>query len=1136
MVNLLIVVLLLIVAGLIYIAGPVLHIQGNSLLLLRVLLAVIGIAAAGAIFFLHRRRGPGGKAESGGSASDLDVLLGDAERKLRASQQAGPRSLHRMPLLYLLGDANAAKTTTVLHSSLDPELIAGHVYSSADVVATPLVNIWYASGFTIVEAGQAIRSSDSLFARLLHRTRPLAYRSAFGKGAPPRAAVVCVSMERFLGGEAAASAAAAARTAGAQLREISRSLGSAIPVYVLFTKLDRVPHFAEFVRNLSAEEANGVLGNTISTIRATAGVYAEQATETIGRTLDALFFSLAEFRLELLNRENRDQDAGLVYEFPRELRKLRNPLTQFLVELSKPSQLSANPYLRGFYFTGVRAQMIEQPAGTTAPAPEGAPDAGATRMFTLADMRTEAPRTAQMVSRRVPQWTFLPRLFPHVILSDRPALTASRESAPARMFRRLLFGAIALVAVAYCALLLLSYTRNSALEKQISEAADIASTGAAAPAVPTMQQLQAMDHLRGAIVKLEDWRQHGAPWQYRWGLYQGDHLAASARRIYFDRFRPLILRTTQASLVSALNALPAAPEPGADYTAAYNPLKAYLITTSNPEKSTAEFLSPVLMQYWPASTALGADEQQLARAQMDFYAEELKRANPYSIPADTAAVAHARDYLSKFGGIDRVYQAMLVAAGKTNAPIEFNRLFPGSSEVVVDAHTVPGAFTRGGFSFMQDAILHPDRYFNGETWVLGDASAPSLDRASITQQLTARYTADYLKEWHAFLNAAHVNGYSKLQDAANKLNVLAGPTSPLLALFWTVSHNTAVANTDIAHVFQPAQVLVPPDSRDKFIGPGNTGYINALLALQGTIAQVASNPAAATDPAAATPMLNAATAAHIAARQAAQGFTIDPQTHTETTTLALLEAPIKSTEGLVRGIGPAAVNAGGHAFCGSFDALMSKFPFSSTSPRQASVAEVDAVLAPETGVLWQFYNATLKTLLIPQGNQYVPAPGAPVQITPSFLRFFNRATALSSALFPAGAKNPTFTFSLRELPSKGVQNATLSVDGQRISGANSVQQFNWNAQSAASAQLVANELPLQQFQGPWALFYLLDKAHSQRTGEGAELEFPVEISNSPSRLPDGTPLVVRFDLSGSGAALLTPGAFNGFRCVSQIAH
>ncbi|MGI8773223.1 MAG: hypothetical protein ACR2JE_17510, partial [Acidobacteriaceae bacterium] len=175
-VNLLVVVLLLIVAGLAYFAGPVLHLQGNALLLLRVLLVAIGVAAAAAILFLHRRKAPAESTGSNDGTADLDVLLADAARKLRASQQAGPRSLDRMPLLYLLGEANSAKTTTILHSGLDPELVAGHIYRSGDVVATPLVNVWYASGSAIVEAGEAIRGNPSLLHKLLRRTRPTTYR------------------------------------------------------------------------------------------------------------------------------------------------------------------------------------------------------------------------------------------------------------------------------------------------------------------------------------------------------------------------------------------------------------------------------------------------------------------------------------------------------------------------------------------------------------------------------------------------------------------------------------------------------------------------------------------------------------------------------------------------------------------------------------------------------------------------------------------------------------------------------------------------------------------------------------------------------------------------------------------------
>ncbi len=64
-----------------------------------------------------------------------------------------------------------------------------------------------------------------------------------------------------------------------------------------------------------------------------------------------------------------------------------------------------------------------------------------------------------------------------------------------------------------------------------------------------------------------------------------------------------------------------------------------------------------------------------------------------------------------------------------------------------------------------------------------------------------------------------VDRFTKLPE---KLNALAGPESPILEFFYTVSSNTAVADPQIKAIFQPAQVLVDPNATARFIGPGNT--------------------------------------------------------------------------------------------------------------------------------------------------------------------------------------------------------------------------------------------------------------------------------------------------------------------------
>ena len=408
---------------------------------------------------------------------------------------------------------------------------------------------------------------------------------------------------------------------------------------------------------------------------------------------------------------------------------------------------------------------------------------------------------------------------------------------------------------------------------------------------------------------------------------------------------------------------------------------------------------------------------------------------------------------------------------------------------------------------------------------------------TLTSQLETRYATDFATQWRQFLQAASVVKYRSLADAAAKLQLLSNPNSPLLALLYVASHNTAVANADLAKEFQPTQAVVAPASHDKYVGAGNTGYINGLLALQAAVAQVAQNPAAANDPNAVTPIVTASASAHTAASQTAQAFTLDPAGHVDQTVLTLLQAPINSVDQVVRGRGPAQANAAGASFCSAFNPLMARFPFSPNSSVEASPSEVAALLQPGSGSLWQLYDSTLKTLLIRAGSQYVPVPNAPMKINPDYVRFFNRAAALSSALYPP-AGSPGLTFGTKILPSKGIQSVTVGVDAQNLTGSNVSKQFTWSLATSRQAQLIANygsgTLPLLQFSGPWAVFHLMDKGRPE-AGAPGRLAYPLEISNTPI-VVNGTPLVVYLELSGQDANLLMPGGLSGMRCVSTIAR
>jgi len=1148
LVYLLAVVIVLIAALLAWGLAALLHLQGTMLILFVVIIMVLGLAAAITVVVLHlkakKKQAQDGLLPEGGAGGDLDVLLEDANRKLRTSQQ-GAKSLDALPLIYILGDQGTAKTTMVQRSGLDPELVAGVVPRAGESVPTPVLNLWFAGQAALLEAGEAIRQSGPLLSRLVIRTRPKAYRSAFGTGAAARAAVVCVSAEQLALADGGTSLMASARTVGAQLREISRLLGAAVPVYVIVTKLDRVSHFEEYVRNLSNDEVAQIFGSPLPRTEVSAGVYSDQASRMIASVLDGLCYTLGEFRVEMLERETDAKNAPGVYEFPREFGKLRKNLNQYLVELCKPSQLSANPYLRGFYFTGIRAQIVERMASAPAAVEERAPqDAGATQYLNISMGKAASSRQPQqpaMVASRVPQWTFLPRLFPQVILGDKSALTATRQTAPARLFRRILYGTLAFLFAVYAVLLLISFIKNSGLESQINAAAKaLPVVASSSVSLPSLTDLQTLDRLRQTIVQLDGYQQDGAPWSYRFGLYQGDKLAIRARNIYFDRFRPMLLNPAQANLTTYMRALPDAPATNGDfslYAAAYSPLKAYLITTSNPEKSTSKFLTPIFVQYWIGSRQVDGDQQQLAQKQADFYANELLRHPPYSINPDTLVVKHTRGYLSNFLAETRIYQAMLTDADKAGPGIDFNKMYPGSATCVVDPHIVRGAFTKAGFTAMQDALQHSDRYANGEVWVLGEQSGAAQNTASVGNNLKPVYTADFIKEWHLFLTDARVVSCGNLHEAPARLTALAGPASPLLALFFTVSHNTAVADTQIKSTFQPTQALVDPNATDRFIGPGNTGYVNALLNLSGAVDQVAANPAAGNDPAAFAPVTTAASAAGIAAQQAAQAFNVDSQFHTEATVLALMQAPVQCAAKLAPSPG-APAKAAGQKVCDAITPLLGKYPFAASSTTQASIAEVNGVFAPETGAIWSIYNASLKPFMVQQGSQFVASPTAPQPPNPKYLQFFSRASRVSSGLYPAGAKSPTFSFTLRFLPSPGIANATLVVDGQRIPNGSISQQFHWSGDTAQKASLIYDGNEVIPLQGTWSLFQLVRTAQITHSGAGYRLDYPIDTSTTVAGhkigQSSGTTKTVSFELSGPGAEILMADYFSGLGCPGPV--
>lgn len=1133
-----------------WLATAVLKLTGIDLWMVRCFLGIVGLSGFGVFYWWQSRRErqkqaaaqPGPAAAPGaGGADEIDVLLHDAEARLTASNQG---KLGNLPVILVTGLPGSAKTNTMVHSGLEPELIAGLVYQDNAIVATRSTNVFFARQTVFVDAGGKVAQDPARWMRLVKRLAPRKLTKVVGKGQQaPRAAVVCFDIEDFLKPGAADSLAVSARNLHARLGDISQALGISFPVYVLFTKADRMPFFLDYVRNLSNEEAMQVFGATLPIEGGRSlGVYAEQATQRFGAAFDELFHSLADKRAVFLAREHAGEKIPGIYEYPREFRKLRSLLVQFLVDLSKPSQLRAAPFLRGFYFSGVRPVVVTEMSQAAAPRSAERqgyePGGGATGLFRAGQLQQQpvAPQPQAVGTRRVPQWVFLSHFWNDVVLADHAAHAVSGSSTKTSALRRVLLAAAAGLCLLYSILLMVSYARNNAMEGRVLSAAQgismLVPTGQDLPSLDALQRLEA---LRQELATLTGYERDGAPLSMRWGLYKGSEIYPDAYRLYFGKFHATLFGWTQASMLDTLRRLPAAPGPNDVYGPPYNTLKAYLITTSEWRRSTRAFLSPFLLNRWSENRNVDPERMQLAQKQFDFYSEMLHDRNPFSTDTEDRTVASARQYLNKFNADERIYQALLEEASRRTPPVNYNRLFPNNA--VSDSHEVRGAFTKDGWNFMQAAFRKPEELFGGEDWVLGPQTYAGLDRSQLEQRLRAFYLRDFIQEWRLFVKAGAVARYTSLSDASSKLTLISGGQSPLLALFCLVAQHTSVDAPEIRAAFQAPQSVVPAACQSQYVGQTNQQYMGSLLRLQNSVAQVATAPGGQND-AAAQATIAQANEALLTTGQIAQTFTIDQEGNLPPAVRKLMEDPITQVTRLLKGLGPAELHAKGQALCGQFNALMSKYPFNLQSKVPATLDDVNRFFRPQDGALWQFYSQNLQNLVQQQGSLYVAKPST-MTVTPGFLNFFNRATAFSSAAYPGGAQEPRLAYTLRSNLSNTSQTISITLDGQTFTnttGKVASKQFVWPGNPPGAKMDVkfgGEPFHWPSFDGLWGTFEFFGDADER----GGHLEWTLKTGRSERQVTtaSGEPVLVRFDLDMS-PPVFRKGYFSGWACTADVAR
>ncbi|MCG6989723.1 MAG: hypothetical protein LJF06_16300 [Gemmatimonadetes bacterium] len=1108
-----------------WLAGRWLHLSGFLLWGVRALFWILG---AFIVYLLLKLLRPSASSASASGPDPVVELVDEARKRLNAAGLRGRGVLGKLPVLLVLGQRGSAKSTFVQQSALDAEHLAGNLFSGDMIAPTEALNVWYHEQKVLVEAGGALSVEPARWARLVQKIQPKKWIPALlGRPQAPRVAIVCFSTEELVAASGPEAVLPAARNLHDRLAELSESIGIRLPVYVVFTKADAIPHFSEFVKNFTMEETHELLGATLraSSEPPTSTSYGERETPRLSAAFEELFRSLAQRRLTVLARSGSLDGNGAAYEFPREFSKISRSAIPFLVELCKPSQLRTSPFLRGFYFAGVRPVVVEGDAASVAPSPSVQKEAaaGATQVFDQRAIQQQGVRQPPPPSgrqRRVPQWVFLDGILRRVVLRDQVALGITMSGFGLSILRRLSLAAgIAFMLLLGVTFMGLDHFESNLQQDVRSAVAGVQDVQGPATGLPSLDELQRLDTLRQVTERLSHYENGHRPLRSLLFMYTGGDLYPLARRAYFSHFRSLLFDRAFDDVRQTLQRLPAKPTLD-QYDRIYRALKVYVEITKWPTEASGPFFGSVLTGHWIGDADVDQESRTLAERQFAFFGAELPYGNPYAEAENTGMVNTARSFLAENTNEDSFYRSLL-AQGDRLPPAILERDRPETRGFLAGSPEVPGAFTRAGWDSVHASLASTGNAASFDLHVVGTEFFDRLrsrgfDSKTAAPHLQERYEQAYRDTWVNFLQKTHLEN-RRLQGGESWLTTLGGNRSPLFQLFAYVDSQTKVDSPLVEKAFAALRGLVGPDTLPQlFSDASGRPYLGHVQTLAQGIGRLTQDPGSS----AASDGVRDATSSGLTFVQGLEvGFPTEPPSASEASTAvgALLAGPFHWA-GQQVGKGPQlAANQLAAEFCRRQEnRVLSQYPFHVGS-QDAALQDVEALLKPDGGELSTFLKAA-------------DASGA--TLNQSYDRFRTRAQDIASAFYGSGGQHPGFSILFQVRSFQGVDRVQLRVDGQSRTFTPTQQErqrFVWDASHAEQADLLAQSGDHREsldFNGTWAIFKLFHQGSWQSVGNGT---YRVTWT-----MPNGMRVIA--DVSVRGAPILERSYLSTFACPRTIAR
>jgi len=1158
-------------SALVYMAGPFIafgdyHPLENFIVREIVILLLISGVAAFTGFKIFKRvksekqLAKGISGEDGKVESDAVVLkdkMKDALATLKAGSGGKKNYLYDLPWYLLIGPPGSGKTTALINSGLKFPLSRGATPAAvAGVGGTRYCDWWFTEDAVLIDTAGRYTTQDSdakadkeswlAFLDLLKKNRPRQ---------PINGVIVAISLEDVLT-LSPADLAAHANAIRARLLELHERMKVNFPVYALFTKGDLVAGFVDFFGFLGDNGRKQVWGATFQTADKTRNMINEVPVE-----FDLLLERLSEETLDRLQDEPAPDTRVLLFGFPTQMARLKQPIHDFLNSIFEPTRYHANAALRGFYFTSGTQQgtPIDQLIGSLV------------KTF-------GAEQVAAASYSGLGKSFFLHDLICKVIIGEAAWVSTDRAAVRrAFIMKSAALAAIAIVAFGLTGAWLVSYGRNRSLIDQ-TEAFDkeylgIAGTYASESLiadrefhkiVPLLHKLRFMPAGYGL-------RDASTPLAATFGLSQRDRLQSASEGAYragLERmFRSRLIFRMEEQLDANLQ------NPAFEYDA----LKVYLML-GGLHAVDRKLVVSWMQRDWADNLYPGAGNAAGRQALEEHLVAmlDLEDGQSPGIELDGHLVAEAQKTLGRLSVAQRGYALLKsqaggsgdgdwVAARKGGADAE--TVFEAAGGQPLGAIRVPEFFTYAGFhkSFIGRLSDLSER-MRGEQWVLGQVGqegALSSQYDTLGDDLLDLYTRDFLQAWRDALSKLRLKKLTADKPKYSALIAISSVTSPLKQIMESIREETTLtrerpaqggATTGKSDSAQPNPLPALFKSQDRAPGAAiEAAFKPYHLAVEGDAArrpidEVITNLREISQ--------NLVLSATNPAQRSQANIVLQNQVAGLRTNAARLPPPFSD---LLRNAvgefeGDVAASTAGQILVALRDQVIpacqqtisNRYPFTRGGDREVPLADFSRLFSPN-GILDRFFTQYLAPYADTSKREWTWRQDSAVARTlaPTSIRDFQRAAELRDAFFQTGGNLPMVSLAVKpsaiagpnasakfEIGGSAVASPTAPLPGSTAAPGSpapaappvTVQWPGPSPRTAITVQTDTNTPPsVLERSGPWSMFRMLEAGSLQVRGETATATFIV----------GGRELQYQIT-SGSTRNPLNLAALREFRCPTGI--